>query len=173
MMARNRIADATNALSSHFEFARMEAARRGNTVSVCRSADADAVNPGCSSAINGTFDGNDWASGWIVFEKSGGADTTNFEAGDRLLLRHLPAIAGTRVMLHRDAAAPQRLAFPPRGTGPTLGSSTFGIDYGTPSAAVAFRPLGGITLSNAGRCIAVALLLGTARHSKAVAGACV
>ena len=40
-IARNRISDATNQLLSHLEYARMEASRRGNTVSICRTLDAE------------------------------------------------------------------------------------------------------------------------------------
>lgn len=173
MIARNRISDASYSLVAHLELARMEAARRGVVVSVCRSPDSDAVAPGCSSAVSGTFDGNDWAAGWIVFEKTGaGVDEANFEAGDRLLVRHLPATAGTRVTIHSNIPTAERIAFPPRGTGGVVGAGTFAFDYSTPAGPVANRPLGSLTLSNAARCVAVAPLLGTVRTSAAVAGAC-
>jgi type IV fimbrial biogenesis protein FimT len=173
MIARNRISDAANSLVVHLELARMEASRRGVVVSVCRSPDSDAVAPGCSSAVAGAFDGNDWAAGWIVFEKTGaGVDEANFEAGDRLLVRHLPATDGTRVMIHSNIAGGERVAFPPRGTGGVIGSGTFAIDYGTPPGPVATRALGSITLSNAGRCVAVAPLLGAVRTSAAAGGVC-
>lgn len=174
MIARNRISDASNTLVAHLEFARMESARRGVTVSVCRSPNSDAPVPGCSSAVAGAFDGNDWAAGWIVFEKTGaGVDEANFEAGDGLLMRHLPASTGAnRVMIHTNLPVAERVAFPPRGTGGVVGAGTFGFDYGTPPGPVANRALAGITLSNAGRCIAVAPLLGAVRTSVATAGAC-
>lgn len=174
MIARNRISDASNTLVAHLEFARMESARRGVVVSICRSPNSDAVNPACSSAVAGGFDGNDWAAGWIIFEKTGaGVDEANLEAGDRLLMRHLPAsTGGTRVMIHTNLPVAERVAFPPRGTGGVIGAGTFGFDYGTPPAPVATRALTSITLSNAARCIAVAPLLGAVRTSAATGGAC-
>ncbi len=74
MMARNRVADATNLLLSNLEAARMEATRRNNAVTLCRVQDVNATPPVCSSAVVGVFDGNDWAAGWVMFEKSGGTD---------------------------------------------------------------------------------------------------
>ena len=70
-IARNRISDGANHLLSHLEYARMEATRRGNTVSLCRSTNPNAAVAAlaCSSAATATTDGNDWAAGWIVFEK--------------------------------------------------------------------------------------------------------
>jgi type IV fimbrial biogenesis protein FimT len=173
LIARNRISDASSSLVAHLELARMEASRRGVVVSVCRSPNSDAVAPGCSGAVAGGFDGNDWAAGWIVFEKTGaGVDEANFEAGDRLLVRHLPATDGVRVMIHSNLPVAERVAFPPRGTGGVIGSGTFAFDYGVPPGPVASRALGSITLSNAARCLAVAPLVGAVRASRAVAGAC-
>ena len=174
MIARNRISDAANTLGAHLEFARLESARRGVVISVCRSPNSDAVNPTCSSALAGAFDGNDWAAGWIIFEKTGaGVDETTVEPGDRLLMRHLPATAGgARVMIHTNIPVAERVAFPPRGTGGVIGAGTFAFDYGTAPAPTANRALGSITLTNAGRCIAVAPLLGAIRASAATGGVC-
>lgn len=154
-IARNRIADATNLLLANLEYARMESARRGNTISLCRTLDPNAA-PACSAAASATVDGNDWASGWLVFEKvAPNADTTTFEAGDRLIFRQqISGGEGVRVLIHSNIA-PQRVAFQPRGTGAVIGPQTFAITYGVAPPAVANRALGAIPLTNAGRCIPI------------------
>ena len=156
-IARNRIADATNLLQANLEYARTEASRRGNTISLCRTLDPNAA-PACSAAASATVDGNDWASGWLVFEKGPlNVDDANFEAGDRLIFRQqISNGEGVRVLIHSGIAA-QRVAFQPRGAGPLAGAQTFAITYGVaPTPAVANRALGAIPLTAAGRCIPLA-----------------
>ncbi len=106
MMARNRVSDATNLLLSNIEFARLEAARRGNTVVICRTLDPNAppATLACSSASTATVDGNDWAVGWIVFEKvEPNTDEANFEdPGDRVIFRQQAFDGGARVMIHSN-----------------------------------------------------------------------
>ena len=106
-IARNRISDATNQLLSHLEYARMEASRRGNTVSLCRSTNPNAAVAAlaCSSAATATADGNDWAAGWIVFEKVlPNVDASNFEAGDQVIFRQqaMGGAGNARVMIHSN-----------------------------------------------------------------------
>ena len=171
-IARNRIADATNLLLSNFEYARMEASRRGNTVSICRTLDPNAA-PACSAAASATVDGNDWASGWLVFEKTPpNVDEANFEAGDRLIFRQQVSNGeGVRVLVHSNIAA-QRVAFQPRGTGGVFGAQTFAITYGVaPTPAVASRALGTIPLTAAGRCIPITLV-GSMRVIRPGVGTC-
>jgi len=160
MIARNRISDATNLLLANFEYARMEASRLGNTVSLCRTPDPNAA-PACSSAVAGTVDGNDWASGWIVFEKiPPNADEATFELGDRLIFRQQVSDGqNVRVMIHSSVPGGERVAFQPRGAGAVIGFATFAITYGqAPTPAVATRALGSIPLTNAGRCIPITLI---------------
>ena len=171
-ITRNRIADATNLLLSNMEYARMEASRLGNTVSICRTLDPNAA-PACSAAASATIDGNDWASGWIVFEKvPPNADETNFEAGDRLIFRQqISGGEAVRVLIHSNAAA-QRVAFQPRGTGVVFGPQTLAITHGVaPTPPVATRALGAIPLTNAGRCIPITLI-GSMRVIRAGVGTC-
>ena len=160
-IARNRISDATNQLLSHLEYARMEASRRGNVVSLCRSTNPNAAVAAlaCSSAATATTDGNDWAAGWIVFEKvPPNLDASNFEAGDQVVFRQQAMDgAGVRVMVHTNIGT-ERVAFQPRGTGGMIGPGTFAITHGTAPAPVANRAFGAIALTNAGRCIPITLL---------------
>jgi len=157
-IARNRISDATNTLLGHLEYARMESSRRGNTVSICRTLDPN-LGPACSDVPSATVDGNDWAVGWIVFEKvPPNADNANFEGGDRLIFRQqVSAGEAVRVMIHTNIGS-ERVAFQPRGTGGMAGAGTFAITYGTAPGPVASRPLGALPLTGAGRCIPITLI---------------
>lgn len=171
LTARQRISDSGATLAAHLEYARMEATARGRVVSVCR-ASTDRQPLQCSSAAGEHHDGNDWAAGWIVFEKSGGADEGRVEPGDQLLLTQTADRGARRLTLRANVPSAQRIAFPPRGTGGVVGAGTFAIDYGTPPAPVASRPLGSIALSAAARCIAVAPVTGALRTYRAAAGSC-
>ncbi|WP_304303331.1 GspH/FimT family pseudopilin [Chromatium okenii] len=60
----NRIAAATNALSSALQFARSEAVTRGKMVSVCPSTNTETATPTCTAGASLT-------SGWLVFVDDG------------------------------------------------------------------------------------------------------
>jgi len=170
-IARNRISDATNTLLGHLEYGRMESSRRGNTVVICRTLDPNA-GPACSDLASATVDGNDWASGWIVFEKvPPNADNANFEVNDRLIFRnHVSAGENVRVMIHTNIGV-ERVAFQPRGTGGMAGAGTFAITYGTAPAPLTSRALGALPLTGAGRCIPITLI-GSMRVLRAGVGTC-
>ncbi len=176
MVARNRISDVTNLLLSTFEYARMEATRLGNTVSVCRVNDPNATPPVCSSAVVGTVDGNDWAAGWVMFEKLGGVDETTFEVGDRVIKRQqtLAGASLVRSTIHSNMPGAERVAYQPRGVGGVIGAGTFEIDYRVPATpAVASRALAANVLGAAARCIVIAPLIGTQTVVSVGTGACV
>lgn len=176
-IARNRISDATNQLLSHLEYARMESSRRGNAVSMCRSTNSNAPVAilACSSAATATTDGNDWAAGWIVFEKSGGTTASAFEPGDQVIFRQQDSSgAGARVMIHSNAGGGEFFAYLPRGTAGAIASvaTTFAVDYGTVLTPItANRALGTISLTSAARCIPISGL-GALRVARTAAGAC-
>jgi type IV fimbrial biogenesis protein FimT len=164
MVARNRVSDSTNLLLSTFEYARMEATRLGNTVSVCRTVDPNATPPVCSSTVVGAVDGNDWAIGWVMFEKLGGVDETTFEVGDRVIKRQQSFVSGggVRPTIHSNLPGAERVAYQPRGVGGVIGAGTFEIDYRQPvTPAVASRALAANVLGAAARCIVIAPLIGT------------
>jgi type IV fimbrial biogenesis protein FimT len=172
-ISRNRVSDASNLILSSLEYARMEASRRGNTVAMCRSLDI--ITPACSSAATATADGNDWAVGWLVFEKApGNVDEANVEVGDQVIFRQQGDGTGrSRVMIHSSIGGSERYAYLPRGTGGVVGgAATFAIDYGpvlTPISAA--RDPATITLTNAARCL-VLNIIGSARPVRAVGGVC-
>ncbi|MEO8186265.1 MAG: GspH/FimT family pseudopilin [Burkholderiaceae bacterium] len=178
-IARNRISDATNQLLSHLEYARMEASRRGNAVSLCRTLDANLATPVCSSASTAGVDGNDWAVGWVVFEKvPPNLDAANVEAGDQVIFRQQAmgamAAPGVRAMIHSNAAGGEFFAYLPRGTPGVIGSvaTTFAVDYGTVLTPITGnRALASISLTSAARCIPISGL-GALRVARTAAGVC-
>jgi prepilin-type N-terminal cleavage/methylation domain-containing protein len=176
LIARNRVADAGNLLIATVQYARLEASRRGQTVVVCRVQDANATPPVCSSVAVGDFDGNDWASGFVMFAKvDPNVDTTSFEANDIVLKRHAgqPAGAGIRVNAHSNIGGAERIAYPPHATAGTAGAGTFALDYRVPLLpAVNSRAFGAFTVSGAGRCVTVAPLIGTLTVAAPAAGTC-
>jgi len=175
-IARNRVSDGTNQLLAHLEYARMEASRRGNTVSLCRTLDANLALPVCSSAATAAADGNDWAVGWVVFEKVlPNVDESNVEAGDQVIFRQqaMGTGAGARVMIHSSSPGAEFVAYQPRGAGGIIGGGqTFAIDYGTVLTPIsADRAITSISLTNAARCIPI-IPLGSMRVARTLAGAC-
>lgn len=78
----NRTTTQANELVSALNFARSEAVKRSDLVSVCASTNGTS----CSGA-------NDWSTGWIVFtDSSGGAGT--YDPPNDVLLQVWPATGG-------------------------------------------------------------------------------
>lgn len=73
MMARRAASSAAELLVGDLRFARTEALKRLQTVTVCQSSDGTS----CSNAQGG------WRSGWIVFIDAGAVGTVN--VGDQIL----------------------------------------------------------------------------------------
>ncbi|MGZ9074470.1 MAG: hypothetical protein ACXW13_01720, partial [Burkholderiaceae bacterium] len=148
-------------------------------VTVCRTTDANAPEAAlaCSDTAALGFDGNDWASGWIVFAKAGtGANFSAFESalGDFLLMRQPAANVGrSRAAVWSTMAGAQRVAY--RGDGMPAGvmATRFFVDYGTvPTPAVGARDPNPLTLSFAGRCLAVAGGTGRVRAYRPTGNTC-
>ncbi len=72
----NRISGEVNDLLGDMQYARSEAIKEGQTVSVCASANPTAAAPTCSGSTA-------WQNGWIVFSDANGNGT--FAAPDVLL----------------------------------------------------------------------------------------
>lgn len=179
MIARSRSSSASSTLLSNLELARSEAIRRNQNVTMCRTLDANAPEASvqCSSAASAQFDGNDWASGWIVFAKFNVLDNASvfdLPAGDTLLMRQPASTTGvTRAAIWSTAPGPQRIAY--RGNGTSLGviSSRFFTDYRTvPTPTLADRDPDSITLTYAARCLAVAGGTGRPRAYRPVSDTC-
>jgi type IV fimbrial biogenesis protein FimT len=68
----NRISGEVNGLLGDMQYARSEAIKEGQTVTVCSSANSTAVAPTCSGTTS-------WQSGWVVF-----SDPNNNQTVDAL-----------------------------------------------------------------------------------------
>ena len=167
LMRTNRVSSATNSMLAALDLARSEAIRRSGVVTVCRSTNADAPNPACSSAAAGGYADNDWASGWIVFAKAP-ANVLNlgtFEANDELILRQTPfqAMAQQRLIMESTLANNQWRAYGPRGLN-AGGANEITLFIDVRDTAVAVR-------SNMARCL-VANITGRPQVARVVADAC-
>ena len=67
-------------------YARSEAIRRGQLVTICRAVRADQGIDECSDNPVGSHGGRDWASGWLVFAEAGGT-IGQVDGDDEILLR--------------------------------------------------------------------------------------
>jgi type IV fimbrial biogenesis protein FimT len=86
LMNSSRLAAVTNDLMSTLQLARSEAIKRGIRVTVCKSGDAMAAAPICSTAAN-------WAQGWLAFVDGGTRGVV--DPGDTLLWVHGQIASGT------------------------------------------------------------------------------
>jgi type IV fimbrial biogenesis protein FimT len=77
MVNANRLAAVTNDLVTALHLARSEAIKRGTRVTVCKTGDAMAASPACSTTAN-------WQDGWLVFVDGG---TRGVVDGGDILLR--------------------------------------------------------------------------------------
>ena len=125
MQARRAVSGAMDILNSDFAYARSEAIKRGNFVTVC-SSDNGSV---CLAS-------NEWGAGWIIYE--GGASAT-VPAGSILRVQGPPA--GIASLTATDTS----LTFRPNGTG----YATAGHMRVTPHADTAQDTL--VCISAAGR----------------------
>ncbi|MDE2430234.1 MAG: GspH/FimT family pseudopilin [Burkholderiales bacterium] len=63
----NRISTTTSALHGALLLTRSEAIKRGAPVTICRSENADSLNPTCSASNSNAVSNTGWGSGWIIF----------------------------------------------------------------------------------------------------------
>ncbi|MEW6764314.1 MAG: GspH/FimT family pseudopilin [Pseudomonadota bacterium] len=74
----SRLTTTANDLLGDMAYARTEAMRRGQRVTICTSNNTNVANPTCT--------GTPWTDGWIIFEDLN--RNTAFEAGETLLRVH-------------------------------------------------------------------------------------
>jgi prepilin-type N-terminal cleavage/methylation domain-containing protein len=167
LLRTNRVSSATNSMLAALDLARSEAIRRSGVVTVCRSTNADAPNPACSSAAAGGYADNDWASGWIVFAKApvNVLNLGTLEANDELILRQTPfqAMAQQRLIMESTLANNQWRAYGPRGLN-AGGANEITLFIDVRDTAVPVR-------SDMARCL-VANITGRPQVARVVADAC-
>jgi len=84
MLRDNAIVAITNELVADLQFARSEAIKRNQPVTICR---ANAALDGCVADAN-------WESGWIVFPEAAGAANGALDAGETVIRTHNGVTAG-------------------------------------------------------------------------------
>jgi type IV fimbrial biogenesis protein FimT len=108
----NRISSEINGLLGDMQFARSQAIKQGQTVTVCSSSDGATCNTGPA--------GNIWNTGWIVFLDSN--HNQQVDAGEQVI-RVQPAFNGTDTLLSSVSYAAttyNRLGYAPTYTGGTI-----------------------------------------------------
>jgi len=127
----NRLATATNELVSALAIARSEAVKRATRVTVCKSANAGAASPVCSTAAN-------WQDGWIVFVDVSVAGTVDGTDAANILRIFQPAV-NTGMTVTTGNNFDDWLSYMPGGSsrGATgLANDTFVVSFATcPSPA--------------------------------------
>jgi type IV fimbrial biogenesis protein FimT len=78
-IANNRLTTQTNSLVTDINIARSEAVKRGTSIVLCNSSNANAAAPIC------TGNGNAWSSGWLVFFDNNGDNAFVTTDGDTLI----------------------------------------------------------------------------------------
>jgi prepilin-type N-terminal cleavage/methylation domain len=96
----NRLSAQANEVVTALLLARSEALKRSTRVTVCRSANATAVTPGCGG-------GTGWEDGWVVFVDPN--NTGVIDAGERVLRVH-ETLGGTST-LKGNANVANRVTF--------------------------------------------------------------
>ncbi|QIK36822.1 prepilin-type N-terminal cleavage/methylation domain-containing protein [Caldichromatium japonicum] len=112
---RNRLTNITNTFMGALTYARTEAIRRGQSITLCKSSDGNA----CTSS------GKNWEIGWIAFidsDRNGTRDTAS--SSTETVLRIWPSLP-TGYTLRPNANFDNFLRYNPRGEANNLG--TFAI----------------------------------------------
>lgn len=130
----NRIATEVNGLLGDMLFARSEAVKEGQTVTLCASVDG--LN--CSGA------GNNWQGGWIVFLDTNG---DKVRQASEAIVRIQPAFSGTDTFVSSNpafhAVTYNRLGYAPTGSANSINVSLH--DQASTTAwirCVAINPIG-------------------------------
>jgi type IV fimbrial biogenesis protein FimT len=108
----NRISSEINGLLGDMQFARSQAIKEGQTVTVCTSSD------GATCLTGGA--GNTWSTGWIVFLDSN--HNQQVDTGEQVI-RIQPPFSGTDTMISSISLAAvtyNRMGYAPTYTGTTI-----------------------------------------------------
>ena len=97
-----RVTTLTNNLVTDINYARSEAVTRGESVVLCRSANASDATPTCGGAAN------DWTSGWLIFVS--GDDNHSYDIGVDTLIRATSRSPGS-VVIKANATSNTNLTY--------------------------------------------------------------
>jgi type IV fimbrial biogenesis protein FimT len=164
LIANTRASNGANTMVAAFELARSEAIRRNTVVSVCRTLDPNAAEPAvaCSNVAGGGYALDDWASGWVMFEKRGLLGAGTYENGVDFILQRQQRVGAGNFRLVMQGNGGPTVAYDRFGTAAAPGG-TFSIDYRDPASA---------TLTSAARCVVVAAVTGRISVRRPTAGVC-
>jgi len=145
----NRMSSEVNELLGDMQFARSEAIKEGQPVTICSSANPTSVTPQCIGATDGAV----WNTGWIVF-----LDTNNNQSVDpgEAVLRVQPAFTGTDSFLASNpkfyAATFNRAGYAPTGlTATVLVALHDSTDTTQWTRCLAVTPIGSATTEKYGQ----------------------
>lgn len=79
----NNISSVTSTLYGALSLARSEALKRGASVTVCRSENAESATPTCSQTNSDPLSNTGWGSGWLIFADLNNNNT--YDTGDTLI----------------------------------------------------------------------------------------
>lgn len=112
LMAKRAVTAAASDISTDFRFARSEALKRSNFVSVCRSSNTTSCDGAAGS----------WHTGWIVFTDKDGDGVV--DGGDDVVLRVHQATSGMHYMGNvTSSSTSHRITFRPNGMAPGAADS--------------------------------------------------
>lgn len=90
-MVKSRVASTTNELVGSLQYARSEAIKRAQTVTLCKTEDPIASEPACSTA-----NGIGWDAGWVIFVDANSNSAWN--KGETILRRVQPSSTGGSIV---------------------------------------------------------------------------
>jgi type IV fimbrial biogenesis protein FimT len=111
----NRLTAVTNDFITTLNFARSEAVKRGQRITICKSSD------GATCVINTT---SDWSQGWMVFNNPN--NNTTVDAGEAVL-RVQGATQAQVSIVGQSAGVTSRVSYLPNGNISPAGGSTIKI----------------------------------------------
>lgn len=143
----NRISSEINGLLGDMQFARSQAIKQGQTVTVCSSSNSTSGNPTCNVGAAG----NTWNTGWIVFLDSNG--NQQVDPGEQVI-RVQPPFNSTDTLISSvayAAATYNRLGYAPTNWNNTI---TINLHDATNTSAwtrcLAITPSGSVTTEQYG-----------------------
>lgn len=111
MLLRRQVQAAIDSLQADFRYARVQALKRGHSVTICRSDNGTACH---------ASDGS-WEVGWIVFDDNNG--NRSVDTGDSVLRVQGAWWGLVGITVNGGAISPMKYEFQPNGVAPGSGSN--------------------------------------------------
>jgi type IV fimbrial biogenesis protein FimT len=134
-VSTTKISSYASQLHAALLLTRSEAIKRGRSVTICRSSDADTASPHCAAAISDSLTNTGWGEGWLVYVD---INNDNIYGSDDVLIR----VQGTMIS---SVAAGAITPFPNRNR---LTYNSTGQIFGTFMRFVISRPISDVEASH-------------------------